>query len=189
MKHGNSRRRWLSAVLIFAGALAVVFLGLKIKQMNEAYPQVEIQDVERGMAEEVQLGVDMRIVDAKLFTMEEAQNRYGEEFIKEVGQGYSYKTVEVTILLKNETEEVVEIPLYDIYFEQEDYCNGLAPEVFFGIGNETEYVMLTENEAKEVTLGYLIFEKQFKAGEWERMRIEDFYLVRQRYPLKIRWRM
>ena len=177
-------------MIIVLAVLAVsIYVGREIKQINMVYPQVKKVDVERTEAAELQPNVNMSIMGAELLSMEDAQLRYGTDFMKEIGVDYAYRTVEVTVLLENKTESMQDIALYDIYIEQEDYCNGLAPEVFFAIGNETDYITLKENEAREVTLGYIVYEKQFRNKEWNTMKIEDFYLVRQRYQEKLRWKI
>lgn len=185
MKHRNKKRM----IIVLAALTVSVCVGMEIKQINTVYPQVKKVDVERTEVAELQSNVNMSIVKAELFSMKEAQLRYGTNFMKEIGEDYIYRTVEVTVLLENKTESMQDIALYDIYIEQEDYCNGLAPEVFFAIGNETDYITLKENEAREVTLGYIVYEKQFMNKEWNTMKIEDFYLARQRYQEKLRWKI
>ncbi len=189
MEHGNNKKLGISVVVLLAVVVAIVLLGIEIKQINEAYPQVRFVDVERNAVADVQMGVNMNIVDAAMFSMAEAQMRYGEDFVEEIGQSYPYRTIEVTVRLENKTDDVQGVALYDIYLEQEDYCNGLAPEVFFGIGNETDYVTIEAGGELEVTLGYLIYKKQFRANEWNSMMVEDFWIVRQRYLEKIKWKI
>ena len=189
MEREKNKKLGMSVVVLFAVVLATGWIGIEIKQINEAYPQVRFVDVERNAVAEVQPGVNMNIVDTTMFSMEEAQRRYGEDFVEEIGHDYSYRTIEVIVRLENKSDDVQGVALYDIYLEQEDYCNGLAPEVFFGIGNETDYVTIEAGEELEVTLGYLIYKRQFRANEWNSMMVEDFWIVRQRYLEKIRWKM
>lgn len=114
-----------------------------------------------GMKQKLEIAAAL-MEKPKLILLDEPTNALDEKSVRDLRS-----------ILAKRREEVAEIPLYDIYFEQEDYCNGLAPEVFFGMGNETECVALTENEAKEVTLGYLIFEKQFKAAVSAKNKVEN----------------
>ena len=61
--------------------------------------------------------------------------------------------------------------------------------MFKKTGNETDYVTIEAGEELEVTLGYLIYKRQFRDNEWNSMMVEDFWIVRQRYLEKIRWKM
>ena len=185
------KKQKLSIYLLLAVVLltCAVFAGTKIIQINKKYPQVVKVDVQKNDTAELQDEVTMEVIKAEMFSMEEAEARYSQDFINEMGTDYPFKTVEVTIELENQSEEEKEVALYDIYLEKEDYSNGLAPEVFFEIGNETDYIVLEAKEVREVTLGYLIYKMHFYAGEWEKMNVEDFFLAEDRYPEKIRWRM
>ena len=189
MEHGNNKKRVINAVIFLMVAAITVLLGIEIKQINEVYPQVQFVNVERNAVAEVQPGVNMSIVDASMFSIEEAEVRYGDNFVEEIGQNYSYRTIEVTVRLENKSDEAQGMALYELYLEQEDYCNGLAPEVFFEIGNETDYVTIEAGGELEVTLGYLIYKKQFRVNEWDSMVVEDFWIARQRYPEKIKWKI
>lgn len=189
MERGNNKKLWKNVVILLAIVVVAVILGIEIKQINEAYPQVRFVDVERDGEAEVQPGVNMRILAAAMFSMEESQMRYGKKFVEEIGDNYLYRTIEVSVCLENKTDDAQSVALYDIYLEQEDYCNGLAPEVFYGIGNESDYVTIEAGEELKVTLGYLIYKKQFRDNEWNSMTVEDFWIVRQRYPEKIKWRL
>lgn len=180
-------RQWVPSFIGIIFLLCVIYAGIKIVQINKEYPQVEVVKVDAGEKEAIQQDVEMKVMDVKMLSMNEAELKYGEDFVNEVGQDFSYRIVEVYVSLENVGNEEQGIPLYNIYIEKVDYCNGLAPEVFFSVDNESDYITLQGKEAKTVILGYLLYEKQFGEKEWENMSVSDFYLTVDRYPVKTEW--
>lgn len=170
-------------------ALAVlVGVGAKIFQINRKYPQVQKENVCFGENSEMKNGIYLKVVDSKLRSQEEAGKVYGEDFLKEMEEGYEYRVAEVNVELENRTEEEQMISLYDIYLETNTYCNGLAPEVFYNVeSNQEMEITLSPNESLQETLGYVLYKVQFSEKQWKEMSSDEFFLTNERYPVKKRW--
>lgn len=171
--------------------LLVVSVGVaaKIVQINQKYPQVQKEKISFGETAEMKDGIYLKVLDAKLQSEEEARKAYGEDFAKEMEEGYEYRVCKVDVELENRTDKEQAVSLYDIYLETNTYCNGLAPEVFCNTDENQEMELtLSPNEKKEQTLGYVIYKMQFSKKQWNGMEEENFFLVNERYPVKKRWK-
>lgn len=174
-------------VVAFVVVLCIV-TAIKIIQINRTYPQVQVQNIDVGKTEEMKDGICMQVEKTKWLSKNEAEKAYGEDFKREMEKGINYRTIEVTVNLTNQSNKEQEMDLYDIYFENDIYCNGLVPEIFGELnGNADMGIRLTSGEEKQVILGYLVYEKQFTGKQWKNLETTPFYLANQRYPVKKRW--
>ena len=162
--------------------------AIQIVRVNQQYPQVEVVNIDKGQTAQLISGIDMQVVSAQWNSKEEAAQLYGEDFSQAMEEDCNYRTVAVTVELSNTTSEEINVSLYNIYLENNIYCNGLAPEVFFRIGNNQAMdISIASNEKQEVMLGYVVYELQFTKAQWNNMPDSTFYLADERYPIKRRW--
>lgn len=181
-------KRGIKLIAVAVVAACCIATTIKIIQINQTYPQVQIQNIEFGKKEEMKDNIYMQVKDTKWRTKAEAEEAYGEDFKKQMEEGVNYKTVEITVDLTNQSKKEQDLALYDIYVESDTYCNGLAPEVFACLSETQDmYISLSAGEEKEVTLGYVMYEMQFTGKQWKNLETSPFYLANQRYPLKKRW--
>lgn len=181
-------KRRIKTGICLAAACLIAAGVVKIAAVNREYPQVVTEKIIKGDSADIGDGVLMCLKGTEYRSAEEAVAEYGEAFTDEMEEGYDYVVAEVTVEMENTTDKEQDIPLYEIYIESENYCNGLAPEVYFCLSDDMAMEQtLPAGETRTVKLGYVLYEVQFNRRQWEHLEEEEFYLVREMYPVKKCW--
>jgi hypothetical protein len=102
-------------------------------------------------------GVEMCIVGSRWLNANDMQKEYEDAWY--VDNPDAYKAVEVTIKLRNTSKKRKKVPLFQFYIESDQYdWNGCDADLF-----------------------------AVKNGAWKALCEERFFLVEQRYPVKVKW--
>ena len=73
----------------------------------------------------------------------------------------------------------------NIVAQSKAWSNGCDFDLYSQLNNMNSiYVTLAANEEKDIKLPYLMYDFQFKEGEWETVNERDFSLVLSVYPIK-----
>lgn len=179
---------WIGIVLLL---ICVVRAGTLIYQVNQKTPQVQYIYIKKGTAAQVESGIDMKVVAVKVYPKIDANARYGKDFIDMLGSdaNIDYKSLEIKVSIENNTNQEKNIPLSNIYIENNIFCTGIAPEIMDNIPEKQQEmdVSMKAKEKKEVILTYLLYPSFFSKQQWNHLDMKDVYLADQWYPVKRKW--
>lgn len=169
------------------GFVLSVFVIGRIIIVNNQYPQVMYKDVKMGTESswnELQLKInDVYVLDSK-----DAVKDYGESILAEMNEDIDFKLISVNASVENNKNNIKTAYLYNLYFENSVYANGIAAEVQLLTDTNQLDIDLKPGESREIELCYIIYENQFRAKEWSKFDIRNYYIVGEYYPVKTRWR-
>lgn len=179
---------WIGILLLL---LCAVVIGSLIYRTNQKTPQVKYINVTKGMAAQLESGIDMKVVGVTLYQKADANARYGKNFITMLGKDSTvdYSSLEIQVSLENSTNQEVNFPLSNIYVENNTFCTGIAPEIMDNLPQMQQDMNVTmkAKEKKEVTLSYLLYPSFFSKQQWSHLNFADIYLADQWYPVKRKW--
>lgn len=171
---------------IFLVSLLALIIG-RIIIINNRYPQVKYKDVKMGTKaswNELQL----RINDVCVLESKDAVSDYGESIQDGMNEDIDFKLIAVNASVENNNNYTKTAYLYNLYFENNVYANGIAAEVQLLTDTNKLDIDLKPGESREIELCYIIYENQFRAKEWSIFDIRNYYIVGEYYPVKTRWR-
>lgn len=183
----NNKRVWKVMSFIGIAILAVIMIG-SIYTVNVRYPQRVEEEITQGDFFELKKGVEMCIVDSRWLSSTDLQGEYGDVWY--VDNPSAYKAVEVKIKLKNKTDKKKKISLFKIYIESDQYdWNGSDADLFVTKNNDSLEIPLDPGEEREYTMPYTFLKDNYKESAWKTLSEGEYFLVAERYPLKVKWRL
>lgn len=179
---------WISLVLF---AICIVTASILIYQVNKKTPQVTYINVKKGTTAKLETGIQMKVMQVHLYKKEESNNRYGKKFIAMLGSdaNIDYKSLEIEVSLENTANQEEELPLSNIYIENNTFCTGIAPEIMDNLPEVEQDmdVTLKAKEKRDVVLTYLLYPSFFSKQQWSNFHMSNVYLADQWYPVKRKW--
>jgi hypothetical protein len=167
--------------------MAVVIVG-RIYTVNVRYPQRTEKEIAQGDFYELKKGVEMCIVGSRWLNANDMQKEYEDAWY--VDNPDAYKAVEVTIKLRNKSKKRKKVSLFQFYIESDQYdWNGCDADLFAVKNGAALEVSLESEEEKEYTLPYTFLKDSYKNSAWKALSEEGFFLVEQRYPVKVKWKI
>lgn len=179
-------KKWI--ILPVATAVLIGGTAAGYKRINTMFPAREIKEIELGEQTEYQEGILISVESAKWLEGAEKEEIYeladqiSMRPIDEVG------IVEVSVVLENQTEQIKEAVMTDLYLESTGVGNGVVleltemmPERYGSLRQELE-----PGERKEVVYPYVIWASWFPKSEWENIQDREFWLTFSSYPVKTR---
>lgn len=183
----NNKRVWKIISLIGIILMAAVIIG-RVSVVNARYPQRIEKEITRGDFFEWMKGVEMCVIDSRWLSAADLQREYSEVWY--VDNPNAYQAVEVKIKLKNKYDKRKKIPLFRIYIESDRYdWNGSDADLFIAKNNASLEMPLEPGEEKEYIMPYTFLKDNYKESEWATLSEEGYFLVTERYPEKIKWRL
>lgn len=182
----NNKTVW--KVISFTGIaiIAAIIIG-RIYIVNVRYPQRIEKEITQGDFYELKKGVEMCIVDARWLSSTDLQREYDDVWY--VDHPNAYKAIEVKIKLKNKSNKRKKIPLFKIYMESDQYdWNGSDADLFAAKNNASLEMPLDPGEEKEYTMPYTFLQDNYKGSTWKSLSGGGYFLVVNRYPVKVKWR-
>lgn len=182
----NNKTVW--KVISFTGiALLAVIMTSRIYTVNVRYPQRLEKEVSQGDSFELMQGVEMYVVDSRWLSSVDLQKEYRDVWY--VDNPNVYKAVEVKIKLKNKSNKRKKISLFKIYIESDQYdWNGSDADLFVAKNNSSLEMPLEPGEEKEYSMPYTFLKDNYKKSTWESLDKGGYFLVTERYPIKVKWR-
>lgn len=180
------KRKTAIIVALLVAGVVVGFWVYKVAEVNREYPQASIEHIPCGTETSLENGVKVRVKNTEFLTSGEYIKRYGKNM--EISKDEDLCVVLATISLKNPTTKKQAVDICQFYIEKEGYYNGMALDTFLEQSKGEDTVrILGKSEEQEVTLPYILYAYQFKQKDWKQIQEKQFYLVNQRYPVKICW--
>lgn len=179
------KRAWLYGIVILLLLLPSLW---KIYQVNAAFPPTEEVYVECG--EEYPMGEDLliQVQSMELLDRQQLEERYGEYISWE--EGHDERGVIVKAMIRNSCEEDRKFEMYRFYLETDTYFNNGMDRDMYLLENQDAFVLTLEGgEEREVFLAYSMWDSHFSEKNWENMDEITFYLVNERYPKKVYWKI
>lgn len=182
------KRTDIMRIIIGFVLFAVIgILGYEIVKINMDYPQAKI--VVKEINEKGMVGnhIQFSVSSAEWMNRAQMLEKYGN--VLEFSDKFDYLGVIVNATLKNTGKKKENVELYKWYLESDTYyCNGLDMEMFFEDNEEAALnFTLKKGEERTVSLPYSISSVSFSEKEWEKFKEDTFYIVSERYPVKIYW--
>lgn len=182
-----NKKRVLKIIGFIATAIIAAIIIGRIYVVNVRYPQRIEKEIAQGDFYELKKGVEMCVVDSKWLSSTDIQREYDDVWY--VDNPNAYKAVEVKIKLKNNSNKRKKIPLFKIYIESDQYdWNGSDADLFTAKNNASLEMPLDPGEEKEYTMPYTFLQDNYKGDMWETLDKEGYFLVVERYPIKIKWK-
>lgn len=168
------------AVILIAGTIAGYI------NINNVYPARVVKGVESGEELEFRDGVTIAVKNSE-WLEEKEKKEIHEKIGKDLKQlEYDVEVMEVTVVLKNQTDEEKEVPMTDLYLESTGVANGIIKAI---IDAEPDYYghlieTLKPGEVKEIIYPYEMASLWFRKNEWKTVKDRDFWLTFSSYPEK-----
>lgn len=177
---------------IFISTIVIVLLiiaSIPVIRINQQYPQAEMIRIEKGTKQEIKNGISFQIQETTWLNKDELKEKYSDVF--PMSEQRDYKAVFVKAILKNETDKKQKYELHRLYLELDiHYYNGLDMELYTAIeGNPMAEMDLNPKQEVTVVLPYSISDLYFEKQEWNKLEQYSCYLVDERYPKKICWKV
>ena len=187
MKKGNNMKAIRKSILCGLLVMFALFAIICIRKVNVKYPEKKVSYVKLGESREVfkSSKVSMKIKGCKWLTGEKVVEEIGKT--SEIDEVVDSKTVMVTVMLQNDSEETQKIDLCNFYAESKCYYNGISPEIFEKVNQRSLTIDIEAGKKEEVVFPYTLYQNQFSDKTWNKLDSYCFYIVNQRYPLKTCW--
>ena len=167
----------------------IVKFALNIVKINCEYRQAKNVSIPINTKEKVNDSLAMTVIDAKLLNMEESTAEYGNDIVDEEDD-VEFKTICVEVEFENLSDKEIEGQIFDFSIESNVYSNGISPEMYGAVNNgQNMYLTLGAKEKKKVYLTYVLYCNQFGVQKWNKLDLKDFYIVKDRYPVKTKWKL
>ena len=164
----------MTAIVLFGGFIA------GYRNINQKYPARKVETAEKGESLEFLDGV-------KWLSTEEQEAIYENSGIDTSKVNYDTKITEVSVCLKNTTEEEKEVPI--TYLSLETTGVGTASSQELLMGNSEHYGSMVEKlepgEEKVVMYPYEICSIWFHKKDWKNIEMRSFWMTFASYPDKI----
>lgn len=187
----TTKRKGILVTIVILILLLVA--GIMIYRVNKKIPQVIYKDIKKGDSAILESDVRMKVKSARLYTKQEANKKYGDDFITMLGPDakVEYKTLEVNLEMENETDKDQYVILTDIYVENGVISTGIASEICNSLWNyeDNTEMMIPAHEKKNIAIGYLLFPSLFPKNEWSNLDLSKLFLADQWYPIKNKWHL
>ena len=152
------------AIVLFCGFAA------GYRRINQKYPARNVEAAEKGETLELQDGVKISVNGEKWLSAEE-----------------QVEIIEVSVCLKNTTEEEKEVPITYLSLETTGVGTAISQELL--MGNSEHYGSMVEKlepgEEKVVTYPYEICSIWFHKKDWKNIEMRSFWMTFASYPDKI----
>lgn len=174
---------------IIISLLVVVFLIGTVfgyKNINQMFPPRELKTIKKGSEIEFRDSVDISVSKMRWLSEEEKKVSYSKSRMNSEVLDYDTEITEITVILNNNTDKEVKVPMTDLYLEGIGIGNGISKEIldgdpdYYGSLNQT----LNPGEKKEVKYPYVIPSLWFHDKDWEKIKDRDFWLTFSSYPEK-----
>lgn len=168
--------------------VVVLFSAWRIYQVNAAFPAAEKVYVELGEDYLTEENFIVCVHSMRLLDKQQLEERYGEY----IGllEHYDYKGVIAEVGIKNISAEQRKFELYQFYLETDEYfTDGIDMDMYILENQDFSVITLEGGEERIVYLVYSMRENRFSEANWRGMEHTAFYLVRERYPRKVYWKM
>ena len=173
--------------IIILICILTIIIG-RISYVNRIYPQVKYCDVkmnESYMWNESKLCISK----ATVMSSDEATNEYGESIVDGMDDNIDFKLIKINAVVTNDKSAENTVYLYDLYFENSVYANGIAGEVQTLTNTDKLDIDLKPYEERNIELCYIVYENQFNKAQWKHFNLADFYISGEYYPIKKRWHL
>lgn len=171
----------MTAIVLFGGFIA------GYRNINQKYPARKVETAEKGESLEFLDGVKISANGVKWLSTEEQAAIYENSGIDTSKVNYDTKIIEVSVSLKNTTEEEKEVPITYLSLETTGVGTAISQELL--MGNSEHYGSMVEKlepgEEKVVTYPYEMCSIWFHKKDWENVEKRSFWLTFSSYPDKI----
>lgn len=171
----------MTAIVLFGGFIA------GYRNINQKYPARKVETAEKGESLEFLDGVKISANGIKWLSTEEQEAIYENSGIDTSKVNYDTKITEVSVYLKNTTEEEKEVPI--TYLSLETTGVGTASSQELLMGNSEHYGSMVEKlepgEEKVVMYPYEICSIWFHKKDWKNIEMRSFWMTFASYPDKI----
>lgn len=172
----------------FLIALGMFFVFYRIYMVNVTYPKTQEKEVAKGTYYKIDSAVEMCVLDVRWLDDTELQNEYGENWY--VDEPSDYKAVEVKIKVRNLSKNKKKVALFKTYIESEQYdWNGSDADLFMAKNNMPLEIELEPGQELECVMPYTFLKETYKECDWEKLNEIPYFLVRDRYPQKVKWKI
>lgn len=186
------KEKWsrLKKVLPCGIVILTIFLlsARKIYQVNVAFPPAEKVYVELGEGYLTEENFIVSVNSMILLDRQQLKERYGDY----IGllEGYDYKGIIAEVTIKNTDTETRKFELYRFYIETDQYfTDGLDMDMYILENQASSVITLLGGEERVVYLPYSMRNNRFLEKSWSKIEDTAFYLVNERYPRKVYWKM
>lgn len=176
--------------IVCAGIIVLVFFGggIRIVRINKQYPQKVEKNIDKGIEYQIGSQISMSVVGSRWLNGEELQEEY--DGIWYVDNPMDYQAVEVTVNICNSSQENKKVELFKTYIESEKYdWNGCDADLFMAKNNIPLEVELGAGEKMSCVMTYTFLKENYLEGDWGHLSQIPYFLVRERYPKKIKWKI
>lgn len=181
----TNKLAWIGLFLI---ALGLFFCFYRIYKVNDIYPKTQEKEVAKGIYYEIGSKIEMCVLDARWLDGAELQSEYGDSWYVE--EPSDYKAVEVKIKVRNLAGKKKKVALFKTYIESEQYdWNGSDAELFVAKNNMPLEIELESGQELECVMPYTFLKETYKECDWEKLNEIPYFLVRDRYPQKVKWKI
>ena len=163
----------VTAIVLFGGFIA------GYRNINQKYPARKVEIAEKGESLEFLDGVKISANGAKWLSAEEQATIYENSGIDMSKVNYDTKIIEVSVCLKNTTEEEKEVPITYLSLETTGVGTAISQELL--MGNSEHYSSMIQ---KLVTYPYEICSIWFHKKDWKNIEIRNFWMTFSSYPEK-----
>lgn len=171
----------MTAIVLFGGFIA------GYRNINQKYPARKVETAEKGEFLEFLDGVKISANGIKWLSTEEQEAIYENSGIDTSKVNYDTKIIEVSVCLKNTTEEEKEVPITYLSLETTGVGTAISQELL--MGNSEHYGSMVEKlepgEEKVVTYPYEICSIWFHKKDWKNIEMRSFWMTFASYPDKI----
>lgn len=172
-------------IIIIVGLLLISMITQMIK-LRERYPETETVYIESGQEGFLTKYVKMQVQGCRVLDQKEFVKLYGEN--ADVNIQEETKIYIVKVLIRNSSDNIEHLYIYDMYLEKLGYANGIIRDTFFQLNPYLDMELeLKAKESVELEIPYLVYAFQFRRNDWETLGEESFYLVSAHYPVKRCW--
>ena len=164
----------MTAIVLFGGFIA------GYRNINQKYPARKVETAEKGESLEFLDGVKISANVVKWLSTEEQAAIYENSGIDTSKVNYDTKIIEVSVCLKNTTEEEKEVPITYLSLETTGVGTAISQELL--MGNSEHYGSMVEE--KVVTYPYEICSIWFHKKDWKNIEMRSFWMTFSSYPNK-----
>lgn len=161
---------------------------IRYTYLNERFPSPTVIKADLGETMNNH-DVTLTVKQSSLQKITDLNIEYTITVVNEEGEALSTEEMRVLlaeIVLENNSNEPIKIPLYSYVAESGAWSNGIDFDLFTTL-NETGtslMVLLEPGERKELILPFALYSVQFKSNGWDLLESRSFYMVLSTYPVK-----